>query len=629
MNTVPGWNRTLSASAPVKASSEWPANLAFWLFATLVAVFFATLLDSSAIFNGEYVPRSNDSLYHARRILDAAIGERGFYEFDDRLHVPDGTWVPWPWAYDYLIAQSLRLALWLSPGLDPMAFISHIAVVWLGVNVALFLACLHAIGLGTWLRAVALLGFALSPLVQLAHATAMIDHHYMELTFVLLTVWLGLRWLKAGHASRDAALLALALGIAPAFHNGLFILQIPLLGALSLLWVKHQPIAQSSTRVFGATLVVTTLVAALPSQALRAGFFDFSMLSWFHVYVAACSAAVVVYLGMRPFTARNLGVLAVIAVALALPIVAQAIRGAMFFSGDMLLLDDIEEVHSPFKMFFETLGPMETTGYYSWLIVAVPALIVWFGWRLVRENAGPAVLYSTWAVFGLTLMLLQYRFNYFGLLFMISGVLLALDAIARQRQWNPGLVLVGALAGLLVLYQPALRERLFTIYAIGGDRDYQAGFGAFEHLAELCAEHPGTVLANTNDGNAILYHTECSVIANNFIMRPDDERKLAEITELMTGTPNEILEHDPSIDYLLLRVRDFSNLIGDELVLNTRNAIARSFLTDRAPPAGFERTKNLAYIDEAGQEKLYARVFRVNRAPVAELSRAGSPETSN
>ena len=57
--------------------------------------------------------------YHARRILDAAVGSRGFYEFDERLQVPDGTWIPWPWAYDYLMSQAAAFASGSTRASDP------------------------------------------------------------------------------------------------------------------------------------------------------------------------------------------------------------------------------------------------------------------------------------------------------------------------------------------------------------------------------------------------------------------------------------------------------------------------------------------------------------------------------
>ena len=166
------------------------------------------------VIEGVYLPRTNDSFYHARRILDAAVGERGFYQFDERLHVPDGAWIPWPWAYDYLIAKATQLALWVAPTLDPMAFISYVPVAWIFVNAALFMAIAGAIGLSDRVPPLAMLCFALSPLTQLLHAIGMIDHHYVEHTFVLATVWLGLRWFKRLDSSPRAVALGATLGLA-------------------------------------------------------------------------------------------------------------------------------------------------------------------------------------------------------------------------------------------------------------------------------------------------------------------------------------------------------------------------------------------------------------------------------
>ena len=125
------------------------AGIALWLVASLIALFFALVLRDSTIVGDAYIPRGNDSFYHARRILDAAIGARGFYQFDERLHAPDGAWVGWPWAYDYLMAQATRVTLWANPLLDPMVASVYVPVAWIFVNSALFLAAAGAIGLST------------------------------------------------------------------------------------------------------------------------------------------------------------------------------------------------------------------------------------------------------------------------------------------------------------------------------------------------------------------------------------------------------------------------------------------------------------------------------------------------
>ncbi len=110
-----------------------------WLMASLIGSLMAMNYLSASLVDGQYIPVGNDSFYHARRILDAAISARGFYQFDNMIHVPEGSWLTWPWAYDYLMALALRVALWLDPQIEAMKFLAYIPVVWLPVNLGLFL----------------------------------------------------------------------------------------------------------------------------------------------------------------------------------------------------------------------------------------------------------------------------------------------------------------------------------------------------------------------------------------------------------------------------------------------------------------------------------------------------------
>ena len=74
-----------------------------WLLTGTAAVAISLNWMPAAAVDGSFVPVSPDSSYHARRILDAAIGDIGFYQFDHRIHVPEGSMLTWPWAYDGLI----------------------------------------------------------------------------------------------------------------------------------------------------------------------------------------------------------------------------------------------------------------------------------------------------------------------------------------------------------------------------------------------------------------------------------------------------------------------------------------------------------------------------------------------
>jgi len=588
-------------------------NIAIWLGASLITLFFALLVRDPTAFDGMYLPFTNDSFYHAHRILDAAIGGRGFYQFDDRLHVPEGSWISWPWAYDFLLAKLTQLALWIQPGLDPMAFLSYAPVAWIFVNAALFLACASSIGLSAEMRFLAMLCFALSPLTQLLHAIGMVDHHYIEHTFVLLTVWLGVRWLKAPSEPRRAVALAIALGAAPAFHNGLFILQLVPLTTVFALWLRGQAPPARALRAFSIGLVATTLLVALPSEPFRAGMFEFGLLSWFHVYAAACTAAAVAFMSWRPCSRTNLAALAALCVALALPLAPQVVGGAGFLSGKFSILDQISEVKSPYRLFTRTLGPVETASYYSWLLLCAPFLLAFFAYRIFREERADRLYYAIAAVFGLSLLLDQFRFHNFGLFALVTGGLLVVDEWRARRSRHRGITFVATFALIALAYQPALRERLLIAYAPGADPEYASGIPAFLDLKKLCAEDPGVVLASPDDGNAILFHSQCSVIANNFILREADKEHIDEVKRLMMLAPAEIHRERPDVKYLFVRAKNFSTIQDDRQVLVADSPIAKQLFIESPPPNGFTLIRTIVgSIDDRGVAKIYAMLYKVS-----------------
>ena len=301
------------------ASPRW-ATILLWLVATVIGVFLSMLVIDSAFFEGEYIPMGNDSFYHARRMLDTAFGDRGFYQFDERTHVPDGSWIPWPWAYDYLMGQAAVLAQWLRPSTDPLGFLSYVPVVWIAINAALFLAAAGQAGLTLAYRATAMLAFALAPFVQLMHMVGKVDHHFIEFTFVLLVTWLGLRWFSRKQSRASAIGLGLALGLAPGFHNGLFILQIPVLVGVGLLWLRGEQFPRRDLHALALSLVAASVVIVLPSEPFRQGLFEFGLLSWFHLYAAACTSVVLVFVGWRRYDKKSLLILGGVCVLLAIPL---------------------------------------------------------------------------------------------------------------------------------------------------------------------------------------------------------------------------------------------------------------------------------------------------------------------
>jgi hypothetical protein len=587
-------------------------TIAIWLLASSIAVFFA--LVPRELLGGMYLPAGNDSFYHARRILDAAVGTRGFYQFDDRLHVPDGAWISWPWAYDYLMAKATQLSLWIAPSLDPMAFITYVPVAWIVVNAALFMAGATAVGLSREMRALAMFCFALSPLTQLLHSIGMVDHHYVEHTFVLLNVWLGALWFKRPESTRRAAALGIALGAATAFHHGLFILQLFPLLTVFILWLRASAPSPAALRQFATALVTTTLLVLLPSEPFRQGMFEFGLHSWFHLYIAVCTATTLGFMAWRAATPATVVGLVALSALLALPLGTQLASGTGFLSGTFSILDDIIEVRSPYRMFTDTIGPMATAGYYSWLLLLAPALLAFYAYRLVRESRPERVFFAVFVTLGLAMLLDQMRLQYFGYFGLVTGALLLLDEQRARLAWHRGVVFVGALAVLALAFQPALRERLFIHYAPAGDPDYASALSLYLELGSLCAQDPGTVLASSDDGNPILFHTDCGVIANNFILRAQDSAHIDEVDRLMRMTPEQIRTARPDVKYLLVRARDFSLVEDDVAYLVEGSPIVRQLFLDPTPPAGYTVLKTVRVrLEDEGPSGVYAKLFRVGR----------------
>ncbi len=586
------------------------ATIFMWLLATTIGVFLSMLVIDAAFFEGEYIPMGNDSFYHARRMLDTAVGERGFYQFDDRTHVPDGSWIPWPWAYDYLMGQAAWLAQWLRPSTDPMGFLSYVPVAWLAVNAALFLAAAGQAGLTLTNRAMAMLAFALAPFVQLMHMVGKVDHHFLEFTFVLLVTWLGLRLFSAKQGRASAIGLGLALGLAPGFHNGLFILQIPVLVSVGLLWVRGEQLARQDLYALAISLVAATVVIVLPSGPFQQGMFEFGLLSWFHLYAAACTAVVLVFVGWRGFDRKSLLILIGVCLALALPLLGQLLHGVAFLSRDISILDGVLEAMSPYELFFDQFGPLRTVAHYSWLLLLAPILLIYYLWCAARRGPPRDLFFAVMAVFGLAFLLAQFRFNYFGLFSLIVGTLLVAQRLADRFRWQNGLLTVGLLAGILIAYQPPLRQHLFAVYALGAAPMYERARPLFLDLSERCEQAPGVVLANANDGNYLLFHTECSVISNNFRLTSEDELKIGQIDEMMRLSPEAIRAYQPDVKYLLLRMNDFIVEIDGSFEIDRSAPLARLLLSNSEPPDGFELIQTIR-LERDGKSEIYAKAFAV------------------
>lgn len=596
-----------------------------WASATAIAVFLALQINNASIHEGVYHPVGNDAFYHARRIIDTA-GERGFYEFDDTIHVPEGSQITWPWAYDYLLGKLLAAHLSLNPDAEPMRFLAMIPPVAVVVNVALFFALAGAAGLSPGLRSVATLAYAIFPFTQLMHGTGAIDHHFVEHGFMLAATLLAIRWAQAPTSRARAIALALVLGAAPAFHNGLFVLQLPLLFGLGVAWLRGLAPSPAAGTAFAATLTLATLAVAIPSAPFRTGAFDYSLLSGYHVYVAFCSGVMVALMSRFEFGKRGFAVLATVAALLAIPLLLTAAGGVAFLSGEILLFDRIEEAKSPVPGLLDPARAPRLVMLYSLIVYLVPVFLGWYAWRLAASRRFETIVFMAAAAFGLVLMLVQLRMQYFGSFAMLLALPLMLQRHLPEMRSREAVACLVALGVIAIAWQRPLRHQLFASQDLGFDVDYEVAIDLFTALGDACSEAPGVALASNNFGHPVRYHSDCSVIANNFLLTAQHEAKIRELQQAWSLSPAALIEARPDIRYVLVVLTDLYLFTETGLRQPTLDELAQSnpplaisLTMDRELPAAFELIAERPLDD--GRNYAAARLFRIDRGDQAAQTR--------
>ncbi len=590
--------------------------IALWLVASLVAVIPALSLLPGTLVGGEYIPAGNDAMYHARRILDAAMGERGFYEFDTMIHAPEGSWITWPWAYDYLMAQALRLALWVRPEMEPMKFLAHVPVFWLLVNVALLTLLLRSLKLPLALSAVALLGFALSPLTQLLHGVGVIDHHFLELTFVLLVTWSGLRLFDKPGSTSAAVQLGVVLGIAPAAHTSLFVLQIPVLISVLVFWLRGQREPFEKLHVTAAALLTSATIVLLPSEPFRQFFFELTTFSWFHFYVALCSTAALLLMQRLPYSNRNLAIVGASLAVLALPLVIPFFVGANYVAGGQIGLQAITEVKSPLQMALQSGSLLAATRFYGYLLLLAPVVFAGFLWLAFTAKNQRNLFFAVSGLLGIVMLLTQFRFHPFGAWALLAGGVYFAHRLGEAKGLKPSVLAGVTLIALLVLMQPALRHQLFQKQVPGLDREYAVVHPIFSEFAEACATNPGIALNAQDDGHPIRYHTGCSVISNNFLLTKQHGEKLLFAETLLRSDPSELLDYAPYLEYVFVHIYDIYTTTDDGPVPTPLDELKRlnpplffALAIEKNVPSNFELVAELRVEDE--RDIPYAQVYRI------------------
>jgi hypothetical protein len=98
-------------------------------------------------------------------------------------------------------------------------------------------------------------------------------------------------------------------------------------------------------------------------------------------------------------------------------------------------------------------------------------------------------------------------------------------------------------------FQPVVGNWTTHWYA-GSSPAYFNLRGAFPVLRELCRERPGIVLGDVDTGHWVRYHTDCSVLANVFLLTKQHAEKTFESARLMELSPAELLRANRNVRYV-------------------------------------------------------------------------------
>jgi hypothetical protein len=513
-------------------------QIASWLLASILGLGFAFLTLTPDNIYHSYFLVGIDSFYHAARILNGVAGGT-FYEWDPRGFYPDGAWIAWPWAYDWALIALSKLFLALG-GSDPITLLVQIPPLWLCVNLAIVASISRRLKLHAATTAFVLICFAILPIHQQLHLAGRIDHHFIELTAVLCMIYFLLRVAEHPDDQISALLLGVALGLAHGINNSLFLLQVPVLITLGILWLTQHKMPMKSAIALAAALLLTTVILVLPSEPFQKGLFSYYVLSGFHIYVAACTGIVVLFLAWRAFSIRYLAIIVVASILLGLPLFQSVATGLEYVNAASFSPLESESV---FQMNLPSLLYL-----YTPLLPLAPIATIALFFLTRREPLYLALAITS--MLGLFFLLSQVRFALYGSFALLYPLAVITDRMARPR-FHPKLTNAALLSGLIgLLFLSVTATKFMQIR--DWNPEYFENLKIFHALGQQCAKDPGLALVDPNQGHYVLYHSACQVIANNATLtqRHLDARKKTQ--EYLALTPEQLLEQLPEVKYIVV-----------------------------------------------------------------------------
>ena len=583
-----------------------------WLVGGTIAFLLALNWLPIVFLDGELIPAGPDAFYHARRILDTVEHPGGFYQFDPRIHAPEGSWLVWPWGFDFAAAWFVKAVLAVTDRWSAQTVLAYLPPLAVYVNVFLIVWLTAQLRLHTSLRLLSVLCFAVSPLTQLMHAVGRIDHHFAEYTVVLLALNAGVAYAARPASRARGALLGFVLGLAVAFHSNLFVLQLPLVAWALVSWWRRIDIDRSTLTIVAMALLVGAAIAVVPSAPFRNGEFAFHTLSWFHFYVAGLSAFALCFCAFVPPSPRTAIVFAVVSAVLCVPLQYDVLVAYRYLDLELPSLENIREIKSPFRPGEAGgFGWRASTEYFSALLWWVPIALVVLLWQLVRSRDSGVLYFALFSLMGGALLAMQFRFHFFVSHLIFLGPALVAQPLLDRFPGRRTTVLIAAAIVAVVAYLPAV-PRLFTLDEPSLVPEYVLLRPLWSVLNAACERAPGVVLASHRYGHFVRYHSECSVIGNPFLLTPLQARKIAEGIRLFESSADKVRDEAPWIRYVLVSFA-YDPSVFDEG--KPPRLIEELLLKDSpaGPPAGYRLIGQAFETTAEGRKIPVGRLFEIMR----------------
>lgn len=560
------------------------------------------------------VPLGQDSFYHATRILDAT-GSRhaSVFQFDPYIHAPEGNWVNWPWAYDGLLATIVVSAQWMGVQAEDLEVLAYAPLVWIPVNVGLCLLLANLLGFPFALRLALLIAFVCNPLVRSSQGVGMLDHHQAEQALFLATMCTWLAWQKRPRQNHLAFLAGFIPGFAPAIHTSLFLCLPPIALATLLCWNRNRLPPAANSLMFAAGIIVGITCATLPAAFPADRLFVHHTLSWFHIAAVCATAAGVVLLCSLKYSRGRL--ITLIAAALAATAVFASFLGEGFsyIAGTEKAVTQVTESSSYVARWLGgKLATREFLSLYTPWAMLLPLSLAGCALGLIRSRDPVTLGFFAFALFGLALLSGQFRFHVFGDVFLAAIPLFAASVYIGSKHRG----LAWSAPALATLFTIPVIPTLLAAPPVALDEDYPVLLHVYQAADKLCRLDAGVIAANPNDGHYLRFHTDCPVVANNFLVDELARAKVAQSEEIMAAAAanQSLSSYDPWLQYLLVRV-----FFSDIRMAETQPGSAPRIELLRTRPTALD---NLELVWESpmvvtlgGTDVPLARIFRVKHPP--------------